>query len=249
MIVTHKPYRYVKHTGTTRTTFFGIPAGLSKRLLALLLVGTGLVTLGSVVSPIVGFQLFDAKAEELVFPLDATDPNGLVLSAQTASTGQIVQVRRLADGFSYFASTKVPRRIPTKEFTLAIPKIGISNALVIVDSNDFDKNLGHLPQTALPGEVGNVFITGHSAVSRFFSATNYKTMFTSLPKLALFDEIELKSRGTTHRYSVEKRTVVEPTEVSVIEPPDPFGKYLTLMTCVPPGLNTKRLIVLARLVE
>jgi LPXTG-site transpeptidase (sortase) family protein len=40
---------------------------------------------------------------------------------------------------------------------------------------------------------------------------------------------------------------VDPKDVSVINPPDGSGRYLTLMTCVPPGFNAKRLIVLAKL--
>lgn len=136
---------------------------------------------------------------------------------------------------------------PYTDFQITIPKIDIKDAHVIVNSNDFDQNLAHMPGTAYPGEKGNVFVTGHSSLSQFFRQDNYKAIFANLPKIGKGDQILVRAGGTQYTYIVEGLKVVDPKEVWVVNPPDGQGRYLTLMTCVPPGLNTQRLIVLARL--
>lgn len=212
----------------------------------------GVGMLAFVIGPVTIWQITGQKTSELIVPLGNTlakTTNTLVLGASETAKPKVVAVKSLADGFSYFSSDKKAQSRPYTSFTVAIKAVGIDQALTIVDSENFDTHLGHLPGTALPGEVGNVFVTGHSALPRFFSQTNYKTIFTPLTKLNLLDEIVVVANNKIYRYSVEKKTVVDPSDVSVIDPPDPFGKYLTLMTCVPPGLNAKRLIILARLIE
>lgn len=136
---------------------------------------------------------------------------------------------------------------PYKDFTVSIPKINLQAARTVVDTNEFDNHLGHLPGTALPGERGNVFVTGHSSLTQFFRQDNYKAILSFLPEIKKGDEIKINAGGVEYVYVVESQKVVNPTDVSVINPPDTIGRYLTVMTCVPPGLNTKRLVVLARL--
>lgn len=139
------------------------------------------------------------------------------------------------------------RPLSFKEFKLTIPKIGLDWPKVIVDTNNFENNLAHLPGSALPGEKGNIFITGHSSLTQLYKQGNYKAVFARLPELKPGDEISLEALGQTFKYNVIGLKIVDPKDISVAKPPDPSGRYLSLMTCVPPGLNTKRLIVLARL--
>lgn len=134
-----------------------------------------------------------------------------------------------------------------KDFTLSIPSINIKNAKVVVDTNDFDKNLAQLPGTAMPGERGNLFITGHSSLPQLYRPDNYKSIFTKLPEVKKGDLVTIEAGGQTFTYKILGMKVVDPSETWVINPPDDEGRYLTLMTCVPPGLYLKRLIVLAQL--
>jgi sortase A len=69
----------------------------------------------------------------------------------------------------------------------------------------------------------------------------------NLLKIKKGDEINIETPGQLFTYVVQGMKVVDPKDVSVINPPDQVGRYLTLMTCVPPGYNVKRLIVLAKL--
>lgn len=175
--------------------------------------------------------------------------NVSLLDPTTNKRGEVWGVSvETRDGFSAMVSTK-KRAIPAtyNEFTIKIPKIKIEGATAVVDSNEFNFNLAHLPGSALPGEKGNIFITGHSSLTQFFRQDNYKAIFANLPRLDKGDEILVNAGGTDYKYVVEAMKVVDPSETWVINPPDSDGRYLTLMTCVPPGLSTKRLIVLARL--
>lgn len=117
---------------------------------------------------------------------------------------------------------------------------------VRVDSNDLSIGLVHLPGSALPGERGNVFISGHSSLAVL--GKNKKAPFTILNKLKKNDTILISAGEVNFEYKVIDLKVVPPNDLSVINPPDTQGRYITLMTCVPPGLNTKRLIVLGELI-
>ncbi len=115
-----------------------------------------------------------------------------------------------------------------------------------VDSNDLSQGLILLPGAALPGEKGNVFISGHSALPIF--SKNQKALFANLPNVKIGDNITLTALGSKFTYRVTDIKVVAPEDISVINPPDEVGRYISLMTCVPPGFNTKRLVVIGKLI-
>ena len=138
-------------------------------------------------------------------------------------------------------------------FYISIPKLGIERAEVETNSENLspDERLGHYSGSALPGEVGNTFIYGHSVLPMFFNPKDYKTIFSTLDKLEENDEIIVEFGEGRFKYVVEKSVVLAPEDVRPLESPAPsFLKrsYLTLMTCVPPGIRTNRLLVQAKLV-
>src|SRR3989344_711425 len=106
-------------------------------------------------------QRLNAKIEN--YPVPQTQ----VLSAKAIQVSN-VQVVKDPDGFSYFTTVYKPpastgldgqgKRPP--DFRMSIPKLKIENALVKVDNLTFKNNLSHFPGSALPGEIGNAFITG-----------------------------------------------------------------------------------------
>ena len=149
------------------------------------------------------------------------------------------------ENFSYFVS-RDSRLYPYQEFRLSVPKLKIEDAKVTVNSLEFKKSLAHLPGSALPGEVGNIFITGHSLLSQFFDPENYLTIFSTLPELEVGDQIIVEAAGIVYDYQVVKVFAVDPSDLSVIASPDNANKYLSLMTCVPVGIGNQRLIVLAK---
>lgn len=163
---------------------------------------------------------------------------------------QNITVKTDNDGFTYFVRVGDSKNLASgDQFFLTIPKLGIKDASVLINSQEFANNLAHFPGTALPGQEGNVFITGHSTLPQFFNPRDYKTIFSTLDKLEKEDTVLLKYHDKIYYYQITSRRVVPPDDISVLLPTDDFGKYLTLMTCVPPGLNTQRLIITGELRE
>jgi sortase A len=91
-------------------------------------------------------------------------------------------------------------------------------------------------------------IIGHSVLPQFFDPKNYLSIFSTLPRLRPGDDFFISYDGIQYRYVVEDMVEVDPTNFTVLEQrfDDAFA---TLITCVPPGLKTKRLAVRARLVN
>lgn len=113
------------------------------------------------------------------------------------------------------------------------------------DENEVSKNLQkgviQLAGSALPGEKGNVFITGHSS-NYFWAPGQYNSIFALLDKLVVGDLIMVKFQNTNYIYNITDKFVTGPTNNSVI---DTYSSKstLTLMTCSPVGTNLRRLII------
>jgi sortase A len=121
-----------------------------------------------------------------------------------------------------------------------IPRLGLS-AIVVegTDSTALRRGAGHIPGTALPGEAGNVGVSGHR-----------DTFFRPLKDLRIKDEIRFSTLNGDFRYEVESLRVVEPSNVRVLAPSR--ENVLTLVTCYPffyIGAAPKRFIVRARQVS
>lgn len=179
-------------------------------------------------------------------------PQAEVLSSAT-SLAQNIQVVQNSDGFSYFVPTYDTSQIDSKaprpeQFSVTIPKLDIKKATAKVDNLDFYNNLSHFPGTAIPGEVGNSFVTGHSVLPQFNDPENYRAIFTKLSELEIGDDIYIKMGEKTLHFVVQYAKVVDPHDLSVLSPISENGRNLTLMTCVPPGTSTKRLVVITSLI-
>ena len=101
--------------------------------------------------------------------------------------------------------------------------------------------------SAMPGEIGNLVITGHSA-GDIYSNNQYKFIFSGLERLTNGDLIYIDYQGTRYTYSVIKKETVEPSNVAalVYETTKPM---LTLITCTPLGTSRYRLLVTAEQVN
>src|SRR5271165_4830791 len=96
--------------------------------------------------------------------------------------------------------------------------------------------VGHIPETALPGEPGNVALAGHR-----------DTFFRPLRNIRLGDTITLKTSAGDFQYLVESTQVVPATTVEVLKAS--ARRTLTLITCFPfdyLGAAPNRFVVRAR---
>lgn len=96
---------------------------------------------------------------------------------------------------------------------------------------------------AMPGQVGNLVISGHSA-GDIYSNNPYKFIFSGLERLGEGDLIYVNYDSVRYTYQMTGRNVVEPTDVaSLIYPTD--KPILTLITCTPLGTSRYRLLITA----
>lgn len=212
----------------------------SAKLLSLGFLSIGVFILMQIVLPLASFKIWEIGQKY---------SNQLLISPEPPRSENVLGVSIKKDGnFPYFLSTLSRTTKATyEEFNISIPSIKLNNSPVLVDSNDLSKKLAHLPGSSLPGEKGNVFISGHSAISWFFGDST-KAIFARLLDVKKGDKIILTAGGTSFTYQIMGMKEVNPSDLSVIVPPDDQNRYISLMTCVPPGLNTKRLVVLGKMI-
>ena len=209
----------------------------------------GCIMLALVVIPTLEWQLLhqgEAPERKLVkpTPLNLTEekPTGKVLANDTQT------VTDLTKAHNWFpkAHIEAENTIDINEYYLSIPKLKILNAHVLVGGEDLDKSLIHYKGTAIPGNYGNSVIFGHSVLPTFFNPQNYHTIFSTLPTMKVGDEIIATVDQVEFRYTVFELRTIAPSDISVLEQEYDDG-YLSLITCVPPGLDWKRLVVRSRL--
>jgi sortase A len=123
---------------------------------------------------------------------------------------------------------------------IEIARLGLS--VMVVEGDDgkiLRRAAGHVPGTALPGQSGNVGITGHR-----------DTFFRPLRNIQMDDVITLTTLQGAYRYRVVSTKIVSPDDVSVLDPTG--GEVLTLVTCHPfyfVGAAPNRFIVRAERVK
>lgn len=119
---------------------------------------------------------------------------------------------------------------------IEISTIGLAAMIMEgTDGGTLRHAVGHLPGTPLPGQEGNVVITGHR-----------DTFFRGLRNIHKGDEITLTTLDGSFCYRVDFTEVVKPDNVSVLDDSD--DAVLTLVTCYPfyfVGPAPKRFIVRA----
>ena len=119
---------------------------------------------------------------------------------------------------------------------MQIPKIGVDLVVVEgVEVPDLKKGPGHMPRTAMPGQFGNMVISGHR--------TTYGAPFNRIDELKVGDPIVVYSASGPHQYLVSEKKVVLPTAVEVAAPTQ--DARLTLTTCHPKFSARERLIIVA----
>ncbi len=140
--------------------------------------------------------------------------------------------------------------VPPKEgddlAIIEIPKFGEDYRRVIVEGvnlavlNDPRSGVGHYPDTAKPGEVGNFSLAAH----RYGNGGPFR----QLDKLKFGDEIRITHGETTWVYRVIWSTVVTPQDVYVLDADDDRST-ITLTTCTPMWTWENRLVVRGELYE
>ena len=139
-----------------------------------------------------------------------------------------------------------------KENSLEIPKIGVLAPLIVVNSHEKDLeaqlNRGVIifPDSALPGQTGQTIILGHSAPPDW-PKIKYDWVFSQLSELEEKDEIKLYFNNQEYTYYVKSKIFLEKGEETLNNYSTDTENILLLISCWPPGKNSKRIVVEAKL--
>ncbi len=138
----------------------------------------------------------DRKLERLVAPSAQNAPSVSLASLSPAANGGLIG-------------------------RVEVPRLGIS-AIVMegTGASILRRAVGHIPGTALPGQRGNVGISGHR-----------DTFFRPLRHIETGDTILLTTMTGEYRYRVLATSIVAPDDVAVLRPG--AGETLTIVTCYP----------------
>ncbi len=138
---------------------------------------------------------------------------------------------------------------------LSIPKLNMQVPLIWSrDPSSFDNDLEHgvihYPGTALPGEQGVMYVSGHSS-DYIWKHDPFSTVFTTINRLSPGDDVYVTVYGVdgksyVYRYQVTGNKIYSPDDQTQFI--DANGSKLNLSTCWPIGTSKDRLVVTAQLI-
>ncbi len=166
----------------------------------------------------------------------------------------------IGEEYTYDPTTQTQKAVVvdkkyTKLMYITISSIGIKDIQITpnvesIDEKVYDEflklGLAHFKGTPLPGDGGNSFIYGHSAVESFFSKHQNlpETIFSRLNGIDIGQEVDIKKDDKILKYIVRSKKIVSPEDFSILESQG-NKEMITMMTCWPLGIGTKRLVVTA----
>ena len=127
---------------------------------------------------------------------------------------------------------------------IRIPRFGGSWRFAIVQGTGLPQlalGPGHVPGTALPGQVGNFAVAAHRVTAG--------NPFLHLNELRPGDKVMVITAATRYTYLVTHTELVLPGDTAVLDPvpghphQPPREAMITLITCDPPWTGTHRIIV------
>jgi sortase A len=131
-----------------------------------------------------------------------------------------------------------------------IPRLGADYARPVLENTDHDtltKGVGHYPNTAMPGRVGNFAVAGHR--------TTYGRPFHNIDLLQKGDLVVVETKAGYIVYAVDRHVIVTPDHADVIasvpQHPgvQPTQAWMTMTTCHPKFSARERYVVFAKLVK
>lgn len=180
---------------------------------------TPTINIASLVLP--GGHIYSADASKVAFNLNEVPPQYRDLYSQQLSLPTLAAP---------------PTASPGEPLTIHIPAIGVQSAVVSGDTwDDLQRGVGHHLGSANPGELGNMVLAGHDDV--------FGSVFKDLYSLKPGDEIIVTTQIGSYTYIVQGHTIVEPTDLSVLDNSRRDAPRITLITCYPYQVDTRRYVV------
>lgn len=204
----------------------------------LLMIGS----LGAMAYPLVSNYLASKQQEELVLNADriiANTDNSRLKREQKAAeryNKNLLAATNFDDMTEY--NSLLNLNADGIMGVLDIPAINVALPIYHgTEASVLSKGIGHVYGTSLPvgGESTHAVLSGHSGMMG-------NKMLSDITALAIGDTFSVRVLGKTLHYTVDQILTVLPYETDAIAIKE-GEDYLTLITCVPFGVNTHRLLV------
>ncbi len=139
-------------------------------------------------------------------------------------------------------------------YSLNIPKINITAPLLFAAKEDrayfqdlLKQGVVAYPTSALPGQEGVSIILGHSAPPGW-PKIRYDWVFSNLNELQEDDIIYLSSGNKNYAYTVTKKFFLNRGQkIPIVRRNESSKSIVFLISCWPPGVDYKRIIIQAEL--
>lgn len=119
---------------------------------------------------------------------------------------------------------------------IEIPAIMVQSPVYFgITDGTFDRGVGWWPNTARPGEVGNVVLGGHR--------TSFPRPFRYLDLLEPGDEIVFTTDEGRYVYAVSRTEIVYPDAMWIVNQSP--SATLTMFACHPLGSTRQRIVIFA----
>jgi len=250
-------YVYIKKTTTRRTANrrlnlkkIKLDKQTNERISKILLL-IGALAFFSVILPFFNYLFFySGRFKETISPLSTAYYNRSDESVSKLATDytQLSSWFIDSNNSSVTNSKELLSETNNQKYSISISKLGIKDAEVVVGSMDLKNSLIHYPQTALPGQKGNAVIFGHSVLPQFYNPKSYLTIFSTLFKMVIGDKILVNFDNIVYTYQIEDMYEIKATDFSVLDQRYD-GRYLSLITCSPPGTYLRRLVIKAKIID
>jgi sortase A len=141
---------------------------------------------------------------------------------------------------TFFGEVAIPTPGPGNATRITIPAINVDAPVVEGTGwEQLKRGVGHYLGTANPGQTGNMVLSAHNDI--------FGEIFRDLDQLQDGDEIFVQTTTRSFTYVVRDTRIVEPTEVSVMDPTR--EPTTSLISCYPYLIDTQRIVVIAELVD
>ncbi len=139
------------------------------------------------------------------------------------------------------ASVPIPTPGPEQAHNLFIPALWNEPAPVVQGDGweQLKRGVGQHIGSANPGERGNLVLSAHNDI--------YGERFRYLDRLNPGDDLIVTTATREYLYRVTSISIVEPTDVSVMESTE--RRTITLISCYPYMVDDQRIVVAGELVE
>lgn len=139
--------------------------------------------------------------------------------------------------------------ILSNKIDLVAPMVWSTSEDENIMRKDLEKGVVHYPNSGIPGQNGNIIISGHSS-NYVWAKGEYNSIFRNINNLSEGDSVTVRvvqenGKVFDHEYKILAKKVLDPSDDWIFEDFED-EKILTLSTCWPIGTDISRLVIRAK---